>query len=73
MAPTILYCLRLAVPDDMDGEVLKFIFTDEFLKENRMRYMHKKKSKEEIRNLKNFDKKEEYQIKKRLEDLGYIS
>lgn len=72
LAPTILYSLGLAIPNDMDGQVLKDIFTDEFLKNNSLRYIDKKPKEDRSKGKEAFKEKEELEIRKKLKDLGYV-
>ena len=73
LAPTILYCMGLAIPEDMDGKVINSIFTEDFLRENKMNYMATKETDKKIDNREGFTEAEEDKIKKRLKDLGYVS
>jgi predicted AlkP superfamily phosphohydrolase/phosphomutase len=69
--PTILYSMGLAIPDDIDGKVLKNIFTDNFLNQNKENYISYEKT-ETYFGKECFDEKERLQIRKRLKALGYI-
>lgn len=70
LAPTILYLMGLKVPDDMDGKVLKDLFTDAYLEDNPIEYytpseVSEEKSEAPV-------SKEEDEIKQRLKNLGYF-
>jgi predicted AlkP superfamily phosphohydrolase/phosphomutase len=69
IAPTVLYALGLAVPQDMDGRVLTEIFTDDFVANNPVRF-DKSSS---LRFTDKFESTEEDEqlVKRRLEGLGY--
>lgn len=71
LAPTVLYSMGLAVPDDMDGEVLSKIFTDEYLTHNKIILQSSGKSKNGISDEPDFDK-DETEIRDRLKNLGYV-
>jgi len=70
LAPTILYLMGLKVPDDMDGRVLKDIFTDAFLKNNPIEHYTPSEVTEEISDTPISTEEEE--IKQRLKNLGYF-
>ncbi len=70
LAPTILYLMGLKIPDDMDGRVLKEVFTDTFLKNNPIEYYTPSDVKEKITGKP--VSKEEDEIKQRLKNLGYF-
>ena len=71
LAPTILYLLGLKIPKDMDGKLLKSIFTHSFLKKNKPRYIDDAMvMKDEHRSL---TKEEETEIIKKLKELRYIT
>jgi hypothetical protein len=73
ISSTILYNLRLPVPEGMDGRVLKDIFTSEFQGDAEKRY-----GEEDLAwNVTDGDKSayssdEEVEIRSRLQDLGYF-
>jgi len=70
LAPTILYLMGLTIPDDMDGTVLKDIFTDDYLKNNPIEYYTPSEVTEEKSEMP--ISKEEEEIKQRLKNLGYF-
>jgi predicted AlkP superfamily phosphohydrolase/phosphomutase len=70
LAPTILHLMGLRVPDDMDGTVLKDIFTDAFLKKNPIEYYTPSEVTEDISGT--TVSTEEEEIKQRLKNLGYF-
>ena len=73
IAPTILYNLNTPVPKDMDGKVLKGIFTSEFQGTTELRYTEEGLS-AHVTDTKETDysKREEDEIRGRLKDLGYL-
>jgi len=72
LAPTILYYLGLAIPEDMDGRVITDIFSAEFIENNPIHHCPSQYYKGKKGELKPYDKDEEEEIKKRLESLGYL-
>jgi predicted AlkP superfamily phosphohydrolase/phosphomutase len=67
IAPTILYLLGVGIPEDMDGRVLKEIFSKDVAPITKEEEMSMKK--EQKRQL---TAKEERKIKERLRGLGYV-
>lgn len=70
VAPTILHCTGLAVPDDMDGQVLTDIFKPEYMQKNPIKSV-KADSLPEIER-QDFSQKESDEIASRLRSLGYL-
>ena len=70
LAPTILHLMGLKVPDDMDGRILKEIFTNAYLTSNPTEYYTPSEVEEE--KSERLVSKEEDAIKQRLKDLGYL-
>lgn len=70
MAPTILYCMGLPVPDDLDGRVLLDIFTEDFVRQNPIsRISWKQEGKPEEHELSEDDSAV---MKEQLQGLGYM-
>jgi predicted AlkP superfamily phosphohydrolase/phosphomutase len=72
LAPTILYLLDLPIPDDMDGRVLSEIFTS-FRKPCYEKAQGQNIGTGEQEQEILFDHQDTYEIKKRLQGLGYLS
>jgi len=72
LAPTILYMMGCPIGSDMDGRIVKEIFTDEFLKENLPIYNDTVESSDASVPKKKYEKEEEQEIKDRLKGLGYF-
>jgi len=73
LAPTILHLLGLSIPDDMDGRVLREIFTDSYLKDNPPRYERGgEESQEMVEDEAVYSPEESERIRKALSGLGYI-
>ena len=69
VAPTILYALGTAVPDDMDGRVLTDVFKEEFLTGHSITYT-KSSFAERRENV--FSEEEDIKVRERLRGLGYM-
>jgi predicted AlkP superfamily phosphohydrolase/phosphomutase len=67
IAPTVLRCMGLPIPDDMDGKVLD-IFTPGFCKTHRIE--HEKARRMEKHET--FEPDEQREIRERLKNLGYL-
>ena len=72
LAPSILYLMGCPIESDMDGRIIKELFTDEFLKQNLPTYADTGAPDEIPRLRKEYETEEEQEIKKRLEGLGYF-
>ena len=72
VAPTILHILGVAVPEDMDGKVLKDAFYDEFLRLHPVRYFSGDESAVAGEDREVYSEDEEEIIGARLRDLGYL-
>ncbi|MFW6007379.1 MAG: alkaline phosphatase family protein [Halanaerobiales bacterium] len=72
LAPTILYKMDLPVLDHMDGEVIKSIFSSDYLEENKIDTVSKKDLGLEKKD-EDSDEGDEKEMKKRLKGLGYVS
>ncbi|MCF6153680.1 MAG: hypothetical protein E3K36_00195 [Candidatus Brocadia sp.] len=71
IAPTILYCLGIPVPEDMDGRVLNEVFTQEYLGNNPV--THSPAAEIKIKRGEGvFDEEESEKIRRSLRDLGYF-
>ena len=70
IAPTILYILRIPIPNDMDGKVLLHVFESEYVKSNPAIYTSRSFKERREREKLSYDSKEE--IKERLKRLGYL-
>lgn len=70
VAPTLLYLLGLAIPNDMDGQVLTEIFGDEFLRQTPVKYREPDEEREGREG--GYSEEEVEQIRERLEGLGYL-
>lgn len=66
-----LYLNGVPIPDDFDGRVVKDVFTEEFLEQNRIDYK-KYKEAEKKPGAEGMSKEDEEKIKKELVDLGYM-
>lgn len=73
LAPTILYSMGLKIPDDMDGVVLDGIFNNNFLGHNKAHYYSNGNYKLTQGAHSDFKSQDEDSIKKKLQDLGYVS
>ena len=71
ITPTILHLLNCAIPEDLDGKVLKEIFRDDSEPAKRDIKYSKPIRKKEIRK-DGYSKKEEEKVKERLAGLGYM-
>lgn len=70
LAPTFLHLMGNPIPSDMDGKVLKNIFTEEFLTENEVEFTDDVSYDE--REPKALSKEEEEELLKRLKSWGYL-
>jgi len=70
IAPTILYCMGLPIPREMDGKVLSNAFTEEFVSSNPPRFVAYSEGARVQRVL--LSKEDEARIKERLRQLGYL-
>jgi predicted AlkP superfamily phosphohydrolase/phosphomutase len=70
LAPTILACLGVPIPDDMDGAVVADLFTEEARVALAPRYCPAGES--EGRGEKDLSEEEQREIRNRLQSLGYI-
>jgi len=71
VAPTILYLLGQAIPDDMDGKILKDILSPDFLAKHPPKY-EKCIDDDETTGVSPYSEEEEEKIKERLLALGYL-
>ncbi|MFC1712621.1 alkaline phosphatase family protein [Candidatus Poribacteria bacterium] len=72
IAPTILYCLGLPIPEDMDGDVLTSVFQEAYIDNNPVEYCEADetcaiKLKSEV-----YSSDEQGMVSERLEGLGYL-
>jgi predicted AlkP superfamily phosphohydrolase/phosphomutase len=72
VAPTVLYLMGLPVPEEMDGKVLKSIFTEDFLSENQVRYTSEEPTHGDEGPVAVYSADEEGIIAERLRGLGYF-
>lgn len=70
IAPTILYLLGIAVPDDMDGRILEGAIDEDYLEQNPIQKGAVLTSEEDAPQ--DFDPDETKAIQERLQGLGYI-
>jgi predicted AlkP superfamily phosphohydrolase/phosphomutase len=70
IAPTILYFLNQAIPDDLDGAVIDQAFAPAYLNRQKIRY--EKQAAIRVRQKFDYSQNEEDQIKTGLKGLGYI-
>jgi arylsulfatase A-like enzyme len=69
LAPTILYLLGHAVPNDMDGKVLTSIFDEDFLAGRALEYIAEGSQEEGSVQV---SPEEEQEVIERLKELGYL-
>lgn len=69
LAPTILFMMKDGIPKDMDGKILKTIFTPSFLSQNKPQYIDDTQDDDQ----KPLTPQEQEDIEKRLKDLRYIT
>jgi predicted AlkP superfamily phosphohydrolase/phosphomutase len=69
LAPTILYLLGHAVPNDMDGKVLTSIFDEDFLASRALEYIAEGSQEEGSGQV---SPEEEQEVIERLKELGYL-
>ena len=72
LAPTILYLKGNKIPEDMDGKVLEEIITEEFLKENDIKYNDEKGVSGHEKESPPLSREDEKEIIRKLKGLGYI-
>lgn len=72
IAPTVLYALGLPIPEDMDGEILKEAFQEDYLRENPIYYQEEKERDEIVTNDGAYSEEDTVKIERRLKDLGYL-
>ncbi len=72
LAPTILYVFGVPIPDDMDGEVLTDIFTDDYQRTKTVRFRSGEAPAVTGVAGGHYSEEEEAKIKDRLRGLGYI-
>jgi predicted AlkP superfamily phosphohydrolase/phosphomutase len=70
LAPSLLHLMGLAIPKDMDGEVLTEMFTGSFLRENPIRFMDEVRGPEKT--AATLTAEEEADVMERLKGLGYL-
>jgi predicted AlkP superfamily phosphohydrolase/phosphomutase len=71
IAPTVLYALDAAVPDDLDGAVLRQAFVAEHLAARPLRYTRAKAA--GARSARDFSEEEAAAVQRRLANLGYLT
>jgi len=69
LAPTILFMMGDGIPNDMDGKILKSIFTPIFLSQNKPRYIDVTQNDAQG----SLTPQEQEDIEKRLKELRYIT
>lgn len=72
IAPTILYSLGLSIPQEMDGIVLRDIFSPAYVETHPIQYTNQYKMGDTSVAGSGFTPEEEEQIKRHLEHLGYL-
>lgn len=71
VAPTVLYSLGLAIPEDMDGRPLLEIFTEEFRRAHPVRYAEPRLA-DEFEPEPAYDQEDAAEMERRLRGLGYV-
>jgi arylsulfatase A-like enzyme len=71
VAPTVLYLLGQPIPEDMDGAIIKDMFSEEFLRMNPPIYGEAADSNEAVEAV-SYSSDEEQEVRERLKGLGYI-
>lgn len=71
--PTVLHLMGIPVPADMDGKVLTTLFTESFMNQNPITYEQAEADREDSSNQAAYTEKEAAEVRRRLEDLGYLS
>jgi predicted AlkP superfamily phosphohydrolase/phosphomutase len=73
LAPTILNMMNVPIPNDMEGEVLGQIFSDEFMKKNPPQYAEPTETVDSATIASRvYSFEEEAMVEKELRDLGYL-
>ncbi|NIN63952.1 MAG: hypothetical protein GTO63_04390, partial [Anaerolineae bacterium] len=73
LAPTVLHLMGMPVPGDMDGRVLTSMFTQSFLDQHPVTYDRSGTDRDAGSDQAPYTEKEAQAVRKRLEDLGYLS
>ena len=71
IVPTILYCLGLPIPKDIDGRVLTEVMNPEFVVKNKIRFETSTEYNPSQKN--KLTKEEEEELERQLKNLGYLS
>lgn len=72
MAPTILYQMEQAIPDDMDGKVLTGIFTPAYAQEHPIEHEMAREEKDKSTDGTDYSDEDQRDIEQRLRGLGYL-
>jgi predicted AlkP superfamily phosphohydrolase/phosphomutase len=74
IAPTVLYVMGLPIPEEMDGNVITTLFEPSFLDEHPVDFAPVPAQKESAENAGRveYSEDDEKEIRKKLEDLGYL-
>jgi predicted AlkP superfamily phosphohydrolase/phosphomutase len=70
VTPTILYALGLSIPDDMDGQPMLDLFDEDYVAENPARATE---ADQDQQTGLEWTPEQEAEVRRRLEDLGYLS
>jgi predicted AlkP superfamily phosphohydrolase/phosphomutase len=72
IAPTVLYLMNIPIPDDMDGRVLTEIFDEPYLADHPVRWQRQSEGKEAELVNSTYSDEEAEEVRRRLEELGYL-
>jgi predicted AlkP superfamily phosphohydrolase/phosphomutase len=72
MTPTILYCLGLPLREDFDGNIIEPLFTADFRRQSPTAKVKLESARSESGNEKVYSENDEQEIRKRLENMGYL-
>jgi len=70
LMPTVMYATRLSIPDNLDGNVIREVFTDEFLEKNPIRVESSTAS--SVGDQVGLSAEEEKIVEEKLRGLGYL-
>lgn len=72
VAPTILFAMGQPIPEEMDGKVLREIFTDDFLAGRTEKYSSSTGERQPVNTRTNYTDEESRGVEERLKGLGYL-
>ncbi len=72
LAPTILYCLGLPIPREMDGRVLERAFDRAFKARNPIQYSNRKLQDDDLGDKGRHEGFESREVAERFRELGYL-